>query len=374
MKTCIDAKPRLAILTNILAANRVHIFRSLADRFESTVLTSGSEDNRSWDQASLGDGLTTRKVWGVTVKSPIRSSTGSTEDLRYLHINPGYIPALLRLRPDAIISSEMGFRTLISLAYGFVFRVPVWVGWGGTLHTEHARSVSKRMLRRLIFIPLVSRWISYGQSSSDYLHAMGVDAPRILQTQNCVDEQLFHRNCSELPLDLPGPRMLFVGQMIGRKGIDHLLQAAGHLVREGLKFSLVMVGDGPESGHVKDEAARLGIEHFLWMSYIPPEEMASVYAACDFLVFPTLEDVWGLVVNESLLCGTPVLASRFAGCAHELLPSGNIFDPLDAEEFTRLLRRSLTLGVPPADLNPILRTKDVARLIADDIQAALAQS
>ncbi len=57
--------------------------------------------------------------------------------------------------------------------------------------------------------------------------------------------------------------------------------------------------------------------------------MPAVYRSGDILVFPTLEDVWGLVVNEALWSGCPPWSSVYAGCAKELVPMNSIFDPLD---------------------------------------------
>jgi glycosyltransferase involved in cell wall biosynthesis len=63
-----------------------------------------------------------------------------------------------------------------------------------------------------------------------------------------------------------------------------------------------------------------------------------VYRSADALIFPTLEDVWGLVANEAILSGLPVLCSQYAGCAHELFAPESIFDPHDINEFEEKLR------------------------------------
>ncbi len=73
--------------------------------------------------------------------------------------------------------------------------------------------------------------------------------------------------------------------------------------------------------------------------------MAEFYAAADLLVFPSLGDPWGLVVNEALACGVPVLCSRLAGCADDLIRPGENgwrFDPLDADDFSRALAGALS--------------------------------
>jgi hypothetical protein len=64
---------------------------------------------------------------------------------------------------------------------------------------------------------------------------------------------------------------------------------------------------------------------------VSPEEIPRLFAASDLLVFPTLRDCWGMVVNEALAAGIPVLGSRYAGAAEELLCDGDVgrlIDPL----------------------------------------------
>src|SRR5690349_21074901 len=145
-------RPRsLAVLTNILAPYRIPLFERLARDFDLNVLLSGEEGNRSdWSHDhSRAAPIKVRTSWGITLPHR-RLSQGVIVGTGYLHVNPGLLLDLIRLRPDAVISDEMGFRTLMALLYGWVFRKPVWVWWGGTLHTEQQIGRGKRLLRRLL--------------------------------------------------------------------------------------------------------------------------------------------------------------------------------------------------------------------------------
>lgn len=139
-------RPRLAILTNIVAPYRVPIFRVLDQYFELRIFIAGHESGRgTWDTVGASSGLCVRRSWGFTV--PLVASAGQEIwDRRYVSITPGYLADLLRFRPHAIITTEMGLRTLIGLLYGTLTRTPVWVWWGGTLHTERSRIMVKRVL------------------------------------------------------------------------------------------------------------------------------------------------------------------------------------------------------------------------------------
>ena len=129
------------------------------------------------------------------------------------------------------------------------------------------------------------------------------------------------------------------------KGIEEILEAwAG--VPESIveNWTLVFVGDGPEAFRVCEAATRRRRE-IVHVGAVPPEEMPGIYAAADLLVFPSIGDPWGLVVNEAFACGLPVLCSELAGCADDLIePEGNgwLFDPTDAGSAATALAEALT--------------------------------
>lgn len=209
----------------------------------------------------------------------------------------------------------------------------------------------------------------YGEISTEYLESIGVEKDRILTIQNPVDERRYSKTTPPYQLDVPHPRALFVGRLIENKGIVPLLELTAELQQAGHEFSLVVVGGGPEASRVDARARELGIRHFQRVDWISPEEIPSIYKACDFMVFPTYVDVWGLVVNEALLSGLPVISSIYAGCTYELLPPENIFDPLDRESFRETYERAVRGEIAPAEATQLDSIYDVAHRIADNMLA-----
>jgi len=365
-------RPRLALLVNVVAPYRVPVYRALGERFETHVVVSGTEGNRStWDDAARSlPGVSVTRARGVTLRWRPRRG-GRVFDHRYLHLNPGFFAELARIRPHAVVSNELGLRTLCALLYGALFRVPVFVWWGGTPHTERGRSLVKRVLRRAI-AGRVRRWISYGSTSSEYLARLGVRPERIVQVQNCVDQSLYAPEGPAL-LDPPvRPAFLFVGQLIERKGVGALLRTAARLQREGREFSLLLAGDGPEAARCRETVAASGLKHVTFLAAQPPARMPEVYRSADVLVFPTAEDVWGLVVNEALWSGLEVIASKHAGCAPELLPPDHLFDPASDDDFADAWRRALDGRLAPADRSRLWPVEKVGRVLVDTIAEALA--
>jgi len=353
-----NRKLKLALLTNMIAPYRLPLYSVLADEFDLLLLHGGKEANRdAW--SDLEEALPNASVvraWGWQIRHT-KKLNGKAFDEKFIHVTPGFLWHLLFFRPDAIISNEMGFRSVVALAYGLFFSKPVWIWWEGTLHSERGIGFSRKILRKA-FAALAERWVSFGQTSTEYLVHLGVKPERILQSQNAVDEERF-RAAAPPAWDIqPRPVVLYVGQLIERKGVGLLLDAAAAL-QQGNNFSLLVVGSGHERPVLQRRAQTLGLKNVHFKPAQPPDKMPSVYRSADLLVFPTLEDVWGLVANEAILSGIPVLCSKYAGCAGELFAPEHLFAPDDLHEFSQKLGVAISAGLSKADPTRLKTTQQL---------------
>lgn len=149
------------------------------------------------------------------------------------------------------------------------------------------------------------------------------------------------------------------------------MDAAAILQGEGYLFSLLIVGEGTERERLEQYAADLYLKNVHFHPPVKSTAMAGIYQSADLFILPTLHDVWGLVVNEALWSGLPVLCSKYAGCAEELLPPANIFDPLDPADFAAALRRALTGKITPPERRKLKTCREVAEMIADELKGVL---
>jgi glycosyltransferase involved in cell wall biosynthesis len=366
-----NGKIKLALLTNMIPPYRLPLFSLLADQFDLLILHGGKEANRdSW--RSLEGALPNARVvraWGWQIRLA-KKVNGKVFDDKFIHITPGLITHLVDFLPDAVISNEMGFRSLIALAYGTVFRKPVWIWWGGTLHSERNIGTLRKALRKITTL-WADRWVTYGQTSTEYLLSLGVKRDRILEWQNAIDEERFKTSTEPAWEIYPRPVVLHVGQFIERKGVGALLEAAASLQKNGCEFSLLLVGDGRDKQAAERRAQELGLKNVHFRPAQPPESMPSVYRSADILVFPTLEDVWGLVANEAILSGIPVLCSKYAGCAPELFAAENIFSPDDLNEFSRKLGAAISGQLSKADPGRLRTTKQLGSELVQELNRFL---
>jgi glycosyltransferase involved in cell wall biosynthesis len=360
-----NRQTKLVVLTNIIAPYRLPLFSVLAEQFELLILHGGKEANRdSW--SNLETAVSKAKVaraWGWQIRLA-KKVNGEVFDEKFIHITPGLVWNLLRFRPDAIISGEMGFRSLVAVTYGALFRTPVWIWWEGTPHSERNIDFLRRLIRKA-FVFRVRHWISFGDTSTDHLVHLGVKRDRILQLQNAVDEERFKAPVEPAWAIKPRPVVLYVGQLIERKGVRLLLDAAASVQQNGHDFSLLLVGSGRDKEALRQRVNVLGLRNVQFLPAQPPERMPAVYRSADLMILPTLEDVWGLVANEAILSGIPVLCSRYAGCADELFPPEDLFAPDDSHEFSQKLEAAISGELSKSDPS---RLKTIRQLGGELVQ------
>ena len=131
--------------------------------------------------------------------------------------------------------------------------------------------------------------------------------------------------------------ILYVGRLVGVKGLDLLLDAFARWNKPG--YRLVLVGEGRERDALVKQAATLGIEdRILFAGFSSGAELYAWYEMADFFVLPSRYEPFGAVVNEALVYGCPVVASRYIGALDFIDgENGFLFDPLDGDDFVRAL-------------------------------------
>lgn len=135
--------------------------------------------------------------------------------------------------------------------------------------------------------------------------------------------------------------ILYVGRLSHEKGIDLLLNAFARVSHNGWK--LVVVGEGKEEKNLQTQAAQLGIVHdVVFAKFCSSEYLYAWYTLANFFVLPSRYEPFGAVVNEALVFGCPVLASKNIG-ATDFINSTNgiIFDPYNVAQFVQVLTDGL---------------------------------
>lgn len=188
----------------------------------------------------------------------------------------------------------------------------------------------------------------------EYMTKLGIKEDCIYDGLDVVDNDYFATMAERARRDprafshLPGligerPYFLVSSRFIGRKNLDRMLTAYGEYRRRAeAPWRLVILGDGRLREDLELQIAREEIEEVTFAGLRPLHEVCAYYAFAGALAHPAIVDQWGLVVNEAMATGLPVVVSTGAGCAFDLVEPGKNgfrFKPHDTEGLTAALLR-----------------------------------
>lgn len=192
---------------------------------------------------------------------------------------------------------------------------------GGFVNHHLLRTPIKRLL-----ISNASLCFAGSNSAADYFGAYGARSSQIARHHftNLTEQALARlrprplsreRAKADLGLD-HRPVVLCVAQFIARKGIDVLLHSWTHIAADA---SLVIVGGGPEESTYRGMIDDLNLTRVHIHPFANRDQLTTYYHAADLFVLPTREDVWGLVVNEAMAAGLPVITTDRCNAGIELI-------------------------------------------------------
>ena len=138
---------------------------------------------------------------------------------------------------------------------------------------------------------------------------------------------------------------------------------------------LVVAGEGPLRPELESAAASLGIaDRVRFLGFVNQRQLPAIYRAADLLVLPSEYDAFGLVINEAMLCGCPVVASDRVGAVRDLIESGQtgfVYRCGDVSELASLLRRLSTHDPPLSELGRAARSRMQSWSPRENIQATV---
>jgi glycosyltransferase involved in cell wall biosynthesis len=320
-------RKRLVILTEIIAPYRIPVFNALAqvEGIDLHVIFLAETDPEARDWLVYKEEI--RFSWEVLPSH--RKRVGKHNFL----LNVGVGAALRKAKPDVIICG--GYNYIAS------WRALLWAGqnhlpfllWteSNSRDLRHNHSLTQALKRT--FIGRCDGFVVPGKASRQYLQSFNISEEKIFTAPNAVGNDLYKSISDEVrknaakwrsQLDLPERFFLFVGRMVIEKGIFDLFNAYATLdLQLRAEVGLVFVGDGPERVKLERLSQTVKVGSIRFPGFVQRENLARYYALADALVLPTHTDPWGLVVNEAMACGLPIVCSDVAGCTPDLVEEGS---------------------------------------------------
>lgn len=180
---------------------------------------------------------------------------------------------------------------------------------------------------------MIDRFLAIGSANAEYYRALGVAEERIFQVPYSVDNERFMKASSLSPAERAAyrerlgvrdarPIVLYASKLMRRKHPDDLLRAAGMLASKKLEFQVVVAGSGAMEAELKSLAAELRLDNVTFTGFLNQSELPRLYGASDVFVLPSEDEPWGLIVNEVMCAGLPVVVGAGVGCVPDLVKQG----------------------------------------------------
>jgi len=319
---------KVLIISNIPSPYKIDFFNELGKYVELTAwFESQNERNRKWEIKHIGDNFKYEFLKGIT----IRVSN---------HFNINVLKKLSKERFDVyVIGGYSTLTEIIAINWLKKNNVPfILCIDGGFIKNENKlmRFFKKKLISSATY------WISSGRNCTKYLQHYGIKREEIIEypfsSVKYTDQEI--KSISEREIinfrnkeGLNKIVLLTVGQFIPRKGIDLLLKAYENINCN--EVSLVIIGEGPLKSNYMQYIKEKNIKNIIIKDFLQKEELINYYKISDIFIFPTRYDIWGLVINEAMEFGLPIISSDMAGAPYDLVRDGEngyIFKAGDIDE------------------------------------------
>jgi glycosyltransferase involved in cell wall biosynthesis len=257
------------------------------------------------------------------------------------------IKEIYSYRPNVIvIHGYSHFLCWVALFLGkFILRCKVIIGMDTTEYDNLHKSY-KEFAKRF-FVRFCDYAFCYGTKAKEYIIKLGMSPEKAIIKCQAVDNQTFEKIYNEhkdkreyLTLNNGFKRynFIYVGRLSKEKNVETLIKTFKLLkanLEESEDWGLILVGEGEKKEYLKYLVKELNVEDIYFLGGKLWKEVPIYYALADVFILPSISEPWGLVVNEAMVCGLPVIVSDRAGSAYDLVKEGEngfIFSPFSEKE------------------------------------------
>lgn len=328
---------RAVFITNIPSPYRVDFFSFLQKtypEYEFHIIFSGAGmENRKW----------TVELEGLEHYYFLKSRTiiiRKRFDDRYVFLPVGVERTLREIAPELVFAMEYNPTILRAVHWCRKRKIP-FISWtDGTLNSEKNIGKVQRLSRSYI-VKRAAAFIASSTASKEAQIAYGAAPEKCFLSYLTVDIQKYLAKKDSYQ----ARQLIYVGSLIQRKGLDLLLPA---LAQTSEDIRLVIVGEGQEKPLLEQQIEKLNLtERVEFKGYVEGEALRRLYMESDAFILPTREDCFGLVLLEAMCASLPVISSKYADGARDLIEEGKngyIVDPEDTDAFAKTIERIFSEG------------------------------
>ncbi|HEY9612721.1 glycosyltransferase family 4 protein [Allocoleopsis sp.] len=288
------------------------------------------------------------KIVGEMKSLEVTQTTGYSR--RLMLLSPGIIGHLIQFKPQVILAQAYSLWTLLALLLKPWGKWKFIIIYDGSSPNSDFRDSKIRSLFRGVMSRYADAFVANSHGAKEYLiEGVGVKPERVFTKTYLVPDvatlEQSKEKAESVEERLKRPIFLYVGRITHRKGLQSLLEACSILRSQGYQdYSLLIVGTGEQREELEVFIQNQNLEaQVTWVGWVEYGLLGKYFQQADVFVFPTLEDIWGMVALEAMVFGKPVLCSKWAGASEMVIEgeNGYIFDPFEPEELAIAMRRFL---------------------------------
>ena len=306
---------KILFTTNIPSPYRIDFFNELGKCCDLTVLFESRTD-KSREKKWVSDKVENFKAVFMKGLKKGDAEAFCPEIIKYLSLN---------IYDVIVIGAYHTPSGMLAIQYMKIKKIPFILSSDGGIKKDESFI---RCKIKEYFISSASIWLSTGKITSEYLEYYGakknnifvypftsIKKSGILQRPlTCIEKDSIRNMLGMTEQKI----ILSVGQFIYRKGFDILLKYC-----EGLDKSIgvYIVGGKPTEEYIQMKK-EMNLTNVHFVDFMKKHELAQYYKAADLFVLPTREDIWGLVINEAMACGLPIITTNKCVAGVELVEDG----------------------------------------------------
>ncbi|WP_421716483.1 glycosyltransferase family 4 protein [Arcobacter arenosus] len=206
---------------------------------------------------------------------------------------------------------------------------------------DHVRVEWKEYIKK-IFVSNCTVGITYGELSRAYFQELGMSNKKIIIKPNVSSKTLFYKsNLLEKPnCMIIDNYFIYVGRFSKEKNLLLFLNAFNDAYKKlkTQKWGILLVGSGPQEEELKEYISKFNIPNVTFSGFVDKNDLVKYYNYSKVFVLPSTSEPWGLVANEAMMSGLPVIISTQCGCSLDLVQNnGFTFNPFNKLELEKIL-------------------------------------
>ncbi|MEQ8972145.1 MAG: glycosyltransferase family 4 protein [Coleofasciculus sp. C1-SOL-03] len=250
---------------------------------------------------------------------------------------------LSQIDPDILVIAGYARPAMLAALLWCLYQRKAVILVSETKQDDAPRSLWNETIKRWILKHYNAALVG-GQPQKRYLIELGMPAEAIFLGYNVVGNKFYHPNqIKTLPTPISKPYFLAINRFVPKKNLLFLISSyAAYRQAVGTQaWDLVLCGDGQLRPQIEQYIAEFGLQDTVHLpGFLQQDELLPYFAHANCFIHASIQEQWGLVVNEAMAAGLPVLVSNRCGCFEDLViegVNGFGFDPENSQQLTDLM-------------------------------------